>query len=144
MNTKSTGNDKTFETQESGLRMEVVRLKLIEAGSIWKKMWEPSLCFAGLYLLSFIHFLRRIMNCMIFFFHWNLGKLGENFHKYIFVMLFLTWILFFINVHSYLTTSARDYVFYQVEYPLTTSLSPICVMQLRCSLTKAYITQFLF
>lgn len=32
------------------------------------------------------------------------------------------------------------YVFYQVKYSLTMSLSPTCIIQLRCSPTKAQIT----
>lgn len=61
---------------------------------------------------------------MIFFPHGNLRNLGENFHKYIFVISFSYLILFFINFHSYLTILLLQgvYVFYQVEYPLTASL----------------------
>lgn len=66
--------------------MEVVRLKLIEAGSVLRKIWEPSLCFTS--FLLFYPFLKMHNELHGSFSHGNLRNLGENFHKYVFVVRF--------------------------------------------------------
>lgn len=71
--TKSTGSNRTFGAQRKmDKRMEVVRLKLIEAGSILRKIWEPSLCFTG--LLLFYPFLKMHDELHDFFFPWKFKK----------------------------------------------------------------------
>lgn len=113
--------------------MEIVK---VQRARINRK--EDTEAFFMFYWPSFVFFYSfiKMHNELDDFFHWNLRKLGENFHKSIFVMLFfLTWILFFINpiiLNIKVFTPIRNACFLSSLEPLTMSLSHIYFMQPAC------------
>ena len=133
MRIKNTGNNRTLEHTGEWIKMEIVK---VQRARINRK--EDTEAFFMFYWPSFVFFYSfiKMHNELDDFFHWNLRKLGENFHKSIFVMLFfLTWILFFINpviLNIKVFTPITKACFLSSLEPLTMSLSPIYIMQPAC------------